>query len=177
MVHRAERRVWIVVVAVAMTLALVGLLIPAIPSNESSASVVYLCARCGIRRGVEETATVDEPPSTLAHHEELLPTELSRWHADHYPEPCPHQWRLNHHVHRRYRRVWSLTIQQSAGMGSSVTPRLVDLSEQDADLLDALFEASPIVCEHYIEFCLKPLWERNSRPSTALEAAPVGPKS
>lgn len=163
MATRLKRRIWVLVGGVAAAALLVALLIPAIPPNESSKSDVYLCTRCGIRRWVEETTTVDEPPGLLLHREELLPTDLSRWHADHYPEPCLHQWRLNHLVHRRYRRVGSLNIPHDGGLGSFVTPRLINLSEPDAAFLEAMFAADPIVCQFYIEFCLQPRRDRNSK--------------
>jgi hypothetical protein len=156
MASRSRRRILLAFGSAVAFLLVVAVLIPAIPPNEASESEVLLCVRCGMRRYVRATTTLNSPPRVLASHDGLKPTALSDWHEEHFSDACCHLWRINHHSSRQYRRVGSLVVPHIAEMGGSVTPRLVAMDDDDRALLETLFAVSPGLCQLYIEGFLQP---------------------
>lgn len=145
------------VIGVGLVLVVVALFLPAIGGNERDQSESVFCTRCGLLKFSTQTVTNEEPARILESHEELIPTQLSRWHVAHYSDPCNHIWRYNHSSSCAYLHFGPIRFRaHSAEAGSSVTPRLISLDSESRDHLDELFQRDPAACQEYIELQLKP---------------------
>jgi hypothetical protein len=118
-----------------------------LPKRHFSSTADY-CDKCGIRRWITKDAPVGVD---IEGAEELVETDLSKWYAEHLGRNCDHQWRHNHSNGETYLTLGSLRLWRISGeAGSSVTPRLVDLSDDDQQRLEELLAQSPDKCREYI---------------------------
>jgi hypothetical protein len=72
-----------------------------------------------------------------------------------YGTPCEHQWRRVDSHTRRYFRFGPLCVGRGGEAGSSPTPRLVYLNDQDREDLEELYKNDPDECRAYVASLLE----------------------
>jgi hypothetical protein len=109
-----------------------------------------VCDQCGIRLWISKDSPVGVDP-LVPEHRELVETGLSKWFAVHFDQKCAHSWRHNHSTSDTYLtlagwRLWSIC----GGAGSTVTPSLVGLNDDDRLELERMYSEDPSKCREFI---------------------------